>query len=161
MRGRTGGIAIMYDPVNTSPVNMFIQAFAAYLGIDITIGTGPVTFLDDAMVHIDNVQAAIRARGCINGPEVHIRGSQEFSFIIGIGEEGLTAAIAHFSPADQSADRFAYKKIAFHGLRETVAPENGLTAGGGEMVKGAVLPEAFLPSLYIGGTDDRPYLIAS
>src|SRR5258708_23185240 len=79
--------------------------------------------------------------------------------MLGIGEEGITAAIAHFSPADQSAYRFAYKKIAFQGLRETVAPENGLTAAGGEMVKGAVLSEAFLPSLYIGGTDDRSYMI--
>src|SRR6185312_11014554 len=159
MRSRTGLIAIMHEPVDSSPVDMFIEILPPDLRIDITVGFCPGALLDNAVVHVDNIKTTIGPRSSIHRTEIHIGGSQEFPFVVSIFENDLTSAVDGLCPPDQSAYRFTDKKIPYHTGRQAVAAKNGLSAAACKMIERAVCTKPFLSALHIRRCNDRPYRI--
>ena len=77
-------------------------------------------------------------------------------FFIRVGDVGDAVLDRDGRTADQPSHRFAEKEVADQFLRQAVAAENFLPAGGGEVVERVVLADAAGAALDVGDVVDRP-----
>ena len=116
----------------------------------------PVAFLNDASVHIHDVERTIGRGHRVDRPEVGVRRADEFRFRVRIAQERHTAVVLDHRAAHEPSNRFAKEQVAQQLLRQPVASINFLPAGGSEMVQRFFLrPETAVTTLHIGDGHQR------
>src|SRR6187455_1737158 len=100
LRTRSGLISFVNQPVDTTSAEVFIQLLALDYRAEETTFAGPIAFLNNAPVHVNNIQTAIRASTHIHGPEIHISRSKKFLLMIRALEKNLAVAVNYFCSTD-------------------------------------------------------------
>ena len=72
----------------------------------------PAALLDDAAVHVHEVEAAVGAVHHVDDAEVRIAGADELRLLVRIADMGDAIDDRDFGAADESADRLRDKDVA-------------------------------------------------
>ena len=155
--GKGAGREVVVDePVDASALDVFGEAVVIDDAAQVAAGLGPVALLDDAAVHVNNVEGSVRTGLGVHRAEVRVGRADELAAGIGVAQVG--DAIAHFDlgATDESADGLGEEEVAFEFLGEAIAAEETFAAGGGEVVEGIVLrTKPFLSALDVGNANER------
>ena len=118
----------------------------------------PVAFLDDAAIHVHEVEAAVRAVHHVHDTEVRIAGADELRLGVGIADAGDAVFVRHLGATDESADGLGDEDVATEVGWQAVAAHDFLAARGGEVIQGLVETRTTGAALVVGQTDLGPDL---
>ena len=145
----------MVDTVNSSTTNILVQFVLLNDAAQVRSLANPVAFLDDAAVHIDDVQASVGASRTIDGTEVRVGSSDEFFLVISIGNDDPAIVIGNFGSAHQAANRLGNDQVAVEIRRHAVTTIDRLATTSCESVQRIVVANSAAAALDIRHRVDR------
>ena len=157
-RLRAGLEILVTQAIDPAPPNLLLQIVGLDLFTQVRAFAGPIGLLDDAAIHVDDVESAIGRGDHIDGAEEGIGRADEFAVLIfvGVGQAGDAILDLDQRAADETADGLGEQQISAQLDRQAVAAEDVLTAGGGEMVEGVVRAQLAGAALRVRHSGDRP-----
>ena len=102
----------MHEPVDAAHADLFVEGVLLHGLAEIAAFLGPVSLLDDAAIHIGDVEGSIGRGVEIDGAEERVGRADELGLFVRIAEDG--DAVFHFDlrAADEAADGFAEEKFS-------------------------------------------------
>ena len=97
----------------------------------------PVTFLDDAVVHVGDVDRAVGRGLDVDRPEQRIGAQDELRSGIDVAQLRQPFVLDDAGAANEAADRLADQQIALQVRRHPVRADDVGAGGGGEMIQAA------------------------
>jgi hypothetical protein len=106
-----------------------------------TAGLHPISFLNDAAIRIDDVEAAIGAGGHVQRAEIRIAAADELAhlLLIRIRDGGDAIFDLDRGAADETTDGLRQEDVAIKLLRQAITAIDGLAGATGEVVQALVL----------------------
>ena len=101
-----GGEVFVRQSVDSAESDFFVQFVGFNLFAQVGAGPGPGGLLDNASIHIDDVEGAIRSRHHVYGPEQRVVGPDKLILIIRVGESGDAVLFGDFGASNQTTHRF-------------------------------------------------------
>ena len=159
VRLRAGLEVLVDQPPDAAAADVLVHAVLLDDLAQVAALADPVPFLDDAAVHVDDVEAAVGAGGHVDRAEVGVGGADEFRLVVGVAEVGHALVVLDLGAADEPADRFAEQQVAAQvagsrSPRKIAWPQvavkwlSVLSSGRKRLV----------PALHVGQPDQRPDL---
>ena len=110
--------------------------------------------MNDAPIHIDDVERAVGGRDLVDGTKEWIGGADEFVLMIGVGELGYAGNFVDLGATNESADGFGKDEVSAQVCGKSITAKDVGTTRRREVVQGVVLaqlPDAALGVGDIGG----------
>ena len=136
--GTRSGLGRIIDQAVDAPMaDVIAQAIAIDHLAQVGAGPGPVALLDDAVVQVADVEAAIRTGRCPHRAERGIGRGDEFALRVGIDQHALAIDHLHLAAADQASYRLRQDVIAQEVGRQAVPAVDRLAGAAGDVVERA------------------------
>ena len=113
--------AVAHDLVELILLDLFPQVGA---------GLGPFAFLDDAAVHVRDVERAVGRNRLVDGAEQRVGGANELGSGIDVAQLRQSFGDDRAQPPHDARDHFAVQIIAEQLLGQTIAAEDGAAGAG-------------------------------
>ena len=147
----------MHDAVNSAHSPVFVELFVFNDPAKVSARARPFAFLNNTVVHIDNIKAAVGTGIGIQRSEIRVGRRQPLFFLINTANLEFAVYVADAAPFNNPPHRLCYKIIALHICRKAVATKYGLPADGSQMVQRVIFRTKGLnPALGIQISDNGP-----
>src|SRR5688500_9617646 len=104
-------VVVMYEAPDAPASNVFVQLILLHHIAQVRTFLHPIAFLNDASIHIYDVERSVGSCRHVNGPEIWVGGTNEFRLFISVSEIGNSLVDIDLCPTDQSTNRFCKKQI--------------------------------------------------
>ena len=134
------GKSFSNHPVYSSPADIFFVSCLQNFFTQIVCNVD--SLLNDSVVHIHDIEAAVRTGREIDRAEISVCGGNELAgaFFVPVGQLDMTRiGVAHCRATNKAAYWLTDEIVAFDFIAEAVPAEYELPAGGRERFQGAVL----------------------
>ena len=118
----------------------------------------PVAFLDNAAVHVDEVEAAVGTNGHVHDAEVRIRRTDELVMAMRVGEARDAILDGDFGATDEAADWLGDEHVTTEVRWVAIGTHDFLSTGSGEVIELLIRQGATSATLVVGEADERPDL---
>ena len=160
--GRNCGPAVEAQPPDAAVVGDLVQLMLLDLRAQVRPARRPLRFLDDAVVHVGDVDRAVRPQLQVDRAEQRIGPEDELRSGIDVSELREPIGLDDLRATDQASDRLGEEQITAHVLRIAVGPHDLRAGGRGEVVQRAErLTDAAHASLHVADARRRPHGIES
>ena len=136
LRLRAGRLARVDDAVDATVADDFVEAAA--LGLLAQVAREEDAVLENAVIHIHEVKAAVGAGVGVDGPEEFVGRGEELGFLVGICPGEFAGVFREHHAANEVGRRLRDKRVALKLSREIVTTINDRAAGGGVFGERAV-----------------------
>jgi hypothetical protein len=155
------GLEILVDETPDAAFGVdFVHAVLLDDFAEVAAFAHPVALLDDAAIHVDEVEATVGAVGHVDDAEIAVGGADELGFAVRVRDRGEAVFHLDFRAADEAADGLGNEHVAAQFGGEAIAADDFLAAGRGEVVHGLVgSADAAGAALEIREADERPDFI--
>ena len=155
---RPGLELVVNNPVDPSLADILVQPVGGHHTPQIGTPAHPITFLDNAPVHVEDIETAIGTGLRRQRPEVGILRGDEFSTLVGIHQHGLAGDVGDLRPANEPSYSLGNEQIAAHILGQSIASIDTLPAAAGEVIQRIVGSYPTTPALHIRHVVNRKHL---
>ena len=157
VRRAVGGDAVVAHAPDATEPDDGLETKLLDAGVQVGAGTGPLGLLNDAVVHIHDVEGAVGAGLDVDRAEERIRSEDEFGARIGVLQLGDTLGLDDLGAAHEASDRLGEEEVALEVFGQRGAAEDIRTGRRGEMVQRAERDAgAAHAALLVVDTDDGP-----
>lgn len=102
----------MNESVDTSVLDVLIEAVFIDDRSEVALWFGPVSLLDDTSIHVDDVEGSVWSGDHVYRAEVRVSGADEFAFLVGVAELGDAVVYFYFRSADEPSYGFCEEEVA-------------------------------------------------
>ncbi|NDD39743.1 MAG: hypothetical protein EB082_15280, partial [Verrucomicrobia bacterium] len=150
----------MDEPPNAATPDVFVEAVLENGFAQVAALARPVALLDDAAIHVHQIQSAVGRGVHVHDAEVGIGAADELALhgLVGIAQARDAVFHLDLRAADQATHRLGEKQIAAQVRRQAVAAKHFRAAGGREVVERLIFrAEACVTALHIRETHEWPH----
>ena len=119
---------LVHEAPDASVAIDLIQAILLDHLAEVAAVLDPITFLDDAAVHVHEVEAAVGAVHHVDDTEVRIAGADEFGLRVRVIDMGDTIDDRDLGSTNETTDGLGDEDVATQINRQAIATDDFLTA---------------------------------
>ena len=152
--------AVEAQAPDAAAVNDLVQLVLLNLQTQVRSGAGPLAFLDDAAVHVRDVDRPVGRGPHVDRPEERVAAQDELRSRVGVAQLRQPLGLHDLGAADQPADRLGEQQVSDEILRDAMAADDVRSSGCGRVVHRADrAPHAEHAALHVRQAGDRKHVV--